>query len=133
MRQTVVLCDLHDESAVASTSVEVHIDAAVRRLDVCAEHAAWLLALPEVDESESDSPIEQATTSRPPTRIRTASRAQPRGAAVMTGPGVRAGSRRSLRAERAAARDWARTQGREVADRGRLPTGLLELYRAGSG
>jgi hypothetical protein len=38
------------------------------------------------------------------------------------------GSRRDQQQRIAAARDWARAQGRSIADKGRLPAGLLEEF-----
>jgi hypothetical protein len=38
------------------------------------------------------------------------------------------GSRRDQQQRIAAARDWARAQGRAIADKGRLPAGLLEEF-----
>ena len=57
----------------------------------------------------------------PAKRVAKASR---RGAAA----GRVAGSRRDQQQRIAAARDWARAQGRSIADKGRLPAGLLEEF-----
>jgi len=37
---------------------------------------------------------------------------------------------RTDKAELAAAREWLRSNGHEVSDRGRIPTELMELYRS---
>jgi hypothetical protein len=42
------------------------------------------------------------------------------------------GSRRDQQQRIAAARDWARAQGRVIADKGRLPAGLLEEFASAS-
>jgi hypothetical protein len=42
------------------------------------------------------------------------------------------GSRRDQQQRIAAARDWARAQGRVIADKGRLPAGLLEEFARAS-
>ena len=39
-------------------------------------------------------------------------------------------STRSNREETAAIREWARQNGRQVSDRGRIPTSVVEAYRA---
>jgi hypothetical protein len=43
-----------------------------------------------------------------------------------------AGSRRDQQQRIAAARDWARAQGRSIADKGRLPAGLLQEFARAS-
>jgi hypothetical protein len=43
--------------------------------------------------------------------------------------GARPGSRRSLQQERALVREWARQQGRDIGDKGRMPAGLVEEYQ----
>jgi hypothetical protein len=47
-----------------------------------------------------------------------------------TAGAARAGSRRNSPEELAAARDWLRSNGHEVNDRGRIPASLMEVYRS---
>lgn len=109
MRRTLLVCDLHDEPVEATVFAVVTVDGAQRSLDLCEAHGQWARDLPP---ARAGAPA--AAAGRP---ARSAS------------SGPREGSRRSLRAERAAARDWARRQGMRVGDKGRLPSGLLEDFR----
>jgi hypothetical protein len=53
-----------------------------------------------------------------------------RGTAVRGTAGRVSGSRRDQQQQIAAAREWARAQGRSIADKGRLPAGLVEEFTA---
>lgn len=110
MKSTVLLCDLHDGTQLAVAGVRVEVNGSHRRLDVCGEHLALLEALPLHDDG-AGSPT-GASPSASPSQGRKIT-----------------GSRRHLQQERAAAREWARSRGLDVADRGRLPDGLLDEYR----
>jgi hypothetical protein len=50
--------------------------------------------------------------------------------AVRGSAGRVSGSRRDQQQQIAAAREWARAQGRSIADKGRLPAGLVEEFTA---
>ncbi len=67
----------------------------------------------------------------------TATKAPAKRAAKATRRGVTAGrvagSRRDQQQRIAAAREWARAQGRSIADKGRLPAGLLEEFARATG
>lgn len=136
MRTTVILCDLDDaaDRRPGVGVVRVTIEGAEYELDVCKEHLQLLRALPA-----SDGGI-AATRARPARAKQSAARAtaKPKRSSGSTanapksGPAVgrKPGSRRDKQARIAAARDWARAQGREVAERGRLPAGLLEEFES---
>lgn len=145
MRQTMVLCDLDadDSRRPATEVVQMLVGGEERELDVCAEHFAVLRSLPPV----SGKPVgarkrPSSTASKSPTG-RTAARparrsARPAAAARSkeSSNGVRKGnvrqpnSRRAAQERLAMIREWARAQGREVSDRGRLPSGLVEEYES---
>jgi len=146
MRKTVVLCDLDDgeDPRPGVAVVEMAIDGVFRPLDVCAEHLELLRSLPQHERpARRPRPAPSARErkapptptpavkrpAKPPTA--TTSRATASGTSQPAVPSRRQPtSRRSRRARIAAAREWARAQGREVADLGRLPAGLLEEYEA---
>ncbi len=131
MRRTVVICDLHAGTVEATGSLVVLVDQVPRRLDVCDEHLTALRGLPRTAvPATAEDPRAIRAVARRPAPAALAAVAGPRGREVSARR--RAGSRRSLQAERAAARDWARSHGHPVSDRGRLPAGLLERYRGSS-
>lgn len=133
MRSTVILCDLDDpqDPRLGAGTVRLAIDGVEHELDVCDEHLALLRALPSVDSSSqraasASTPVAKAASKRPPSR-----RSGSATAASHTTTGTRKpGSRRAKQERIAAAREWARANGRDVADRGRLPAGLLEEFEA---
>ena len=143
MRATVVLCDLDDsdERRPAVEVVRVVLAGNEHHLDVCDEHLTVLRGLPAAEGGDG-----KARPQRRNARQRTAPEGSRRGR-KSAGPTTRQsalaatdhltrrqpGSRRDRQEHVAAARDWARAQGKEVAGRGRLPAGLIEQYEASIG
>jgi hypothetical protein len=94
----------------------------------------------------ASSPAAKKTAKRAPARKRTAAKTAKAPAKRATkAPAKRAakatrgaaagrlpGSRRDQQQRIAAAREWARAQGRSIADKGRLPAGLLEEFARAS-
>jgi hypothetical protein len=135
VRKTVVLCDLDEEPdrRAATTTVEVMIDGAKRSVDVCAEHLAVLQSLPAaaIEKLTPRAPRRATAGAREGRRMtKPAVTRSGRDAAGARSRGREEGSRRSRAQLIAEARTWARAQGREIADRGRLPLGLLEEFEA---
>lgn len=137
MRTTLVLCDLDDADGrrPGVATVTITIDGADYPLDVCQEHVELLRALPAGEAPQSP----RATTARRPSNAPAggggAAKRPRKPAAKSPGaaPRRQPNSRRSRQQRLADARAWARSQGRDVADRGRLPAGLLEEYEAAAG
>jgi hypothetical protein len=151
MRKTVVLCDLDDSDnpRPGVAVIEMSMDGVLYPLDVCEEHFHLLKTLPR-DKAEPSSAGARTraaaaagakATTRPGSR--TSSSKAPAKSARKARPAKESAkpsgkqqsrrqptSRRSRQARIALARDWARSQGREVSDRGRLPAGLLEEFEA---
>jgi hypothetical protein len=109
--RVVKVCDLHEDDVPAVLSVRVVGLGTDRNLDLCAEHRDVLGQLP----------VAGARDAQP---------AKPRraGSSKTATTGKRPGSRRSLQQERALVREWARQQGRDIGDKGRMPSGLIEEY-----
>jgi hypothetical protein len=123
------VCDLHETDVLAVASARVVGIGADRALDVCAEHLAVLEGLPAAAAPSGARAGGSGGALRDGTG-RVAARAGDREpGAGSARAGRRPGSRRSLQQERALVREWARQQGRDVGDKGRLPSGLVEDYR----
>ncbi len=143
MRSTVILCDLDepDQRREGIGVVRLAIDGVERNLDVCEEHLAFLRTLPSGDSAPRDPSVSgnakptgssNRSGGRSPRRTPTSGRPiKAADATLHAAARTRKPDSRRARQERiAAARQWARTNGREVADRGRLPTGLLDEFEA---
>jgi len=102
--KVVVVCDRHRGDVEAVASVEISVEGDRRRIDLCADHLAEL--------RKALKPFLGTAT----TRKRAAS-ARPSG-------------RRSSAADVAAVRGWARENGYEVSERGRIPNAVREAYAA---
>ena len=141
MRRTIRVCDLHDDIVPAVETVTVRLQGRSHALDACEEHTRLFRSLPAVADDHAvaggPAPLPAGSAPRPPTSGRSAA-----GRTVTTGrggadaavsaagsAGPKPGSRRSLQRERAAVREWARRNGRDVGDKGRLPSGLVDEYR----
>lgn len=154
MDKVLTVCDLHGDADVrAEVSVRIVGLGPDRSLDLCGEHRDAFDTLPPARPSTAGAAAVQTSARRreAPTRPRTtASKAaagpsdRPSGprsgkkADSATAPapaaaGTHPGSRRSLQQERALVREWARQQGRDIGDKGRLPSGLVEEYRRTQG
>ena len=139
MDRLVKVCDLHSEDTLAVTSLRLVGLGEDRRLDVCDEHLSALQALPAVLSQDgpaaaapSRAPAASSATDRSEALDRTPS-PKPSRARTPAPAGNQLGSRRSLQRERAIVREWARQQGRDIGDKGRLPSGLVEEYRRTQG
>jgi uncharacterized Zn-binding protein involved in type VI secretion len=148
VRTTVILCDLDDmpDRRPGVAVVTININGTEHPLDVCQEHLKLLQALPPAD-SGARGPRAANTRGKtaPSRRAQTRQSAKPAkaakagpskaprpkantAAAARAGGSRQPGSRRDRQARIAQAREWARAQGRDIADRGRLPQGLLQEY-----
>ncbi len=140
MRATVVLCDLDDsdERRPGVEVVRVVLGSKEYHLDVCDEHLTVLRGLPAVEGGAGKARPERRSGTKRTTQG--GSRRARKATGRVARPSVPAvpdhltrrqpGSRRDRQEHVAAARDWARAQGKEVAGRGRLPAGLIEEYEA---
>jgi hypothetical protein len=112
-----LVCDLaHEEPALASTTVELPLHGQLRRLDLCAEHDAHLQSL-----------LAQFLSTTAEGR-RGSFRGRTRAASKRAGGARRRGQRPNLPAGQEQIRAWAREQGLQVSDRGRLPKSIVEQY-----
>ena len=62
-------------------------------------------------------------------RLRGAKVTQSKSKAITPAASSSASSNGSVRIDRSAVREWARQNGHELADRGRIPTAVLDAYR----
>lgn len=113
--KVITVCDRHRGDVDAVGTIEIVIDGDRRKVDLCAEHLSEFrkMARPWVSGPSGRAP-KSAGRSRaktPPTRAR----------------------RRRGGDDLGAIRDWARANGYEVSDRGRLPSAVREAYAAAKG
>ncbi len=113
--QVLLVCDLHEDDVEGTETVALGLDGSAYEIDVCDEHAAQL--------RDAFAPYVGAArragrgSAGPPTRRSSRSSSRP----------AAAGSDR----ERVQAiREWARSQGYTVSDRGRLSADVLAAYEA---
>jgi hypothetical protein len=112
--KVVLTCDRHRGEVEAVSTVDVGIDGDRRSVDLCADHLA-----------------EFRTAVRPwYSRTAKAARGQRRGAAAADGNGARRRPRSKSATDVAEVRSWARQNGFEVNDRGRLPAAIREAFVA---
>jgi hypothetical protein len=112
--QVTLVCDLHGDETRAGETVAFGLDGAKYEIDLCREHAAQL----RDSFAGYVGAARRASGSRP-------------GAAGRTSGGRRRRNRGS--GEAAAVREWARSQGLPVPERGRIPADLMEKYAAANG
>jgi hypothetical protein len=102
--KVVVVCDRHRGAEVEAVgSVEIALDGNRHKVDVCAEHLAEFRRLT------------RPWTGAPRARKATAKRAGPA---------------RARAADVGAIRAWARKNGHEISERGRIPNAVREAYAA---
>jgi hypothetical protein len=161
VKETVAYCDLDDKDArrpgVAVLKVEV--DGVTHVVDVCQVHLSLLSRLPtgattrgrrrgtrRAAKRVAAAPAAKKAAKKAAPAKRTAVKAAKAPAKRATkAPAKRAtkaarsgvagrlpGSRRDQQQRIAAAREWARAEGRVIADKGRLPAGLLEEFARAS-
>jgi hypothetical protein len=106
--QVILVCDLHDDETPGTETVAFALDGSSYEIDVCEAHARQL---------------RDAFA----TYIGAARRGTGRAG---RGAGGRRRSRRGGSGEAAQIREWARSQGLAVPERGRVPAELAEKYAA---
>ena len=107
--QVVLTCDVHDGVADAAETVAFTVEGASYECDLCEPH------LEEFREA-----VEIWSSHARPTRTRSGTRR----------PGSRRRGEAGNRPSTNTVRTWARSQGLDVADRGRLPAEVLAAYEA---
>ena len=109
--QVLLVCDLHDDEVEGSETVSFALDGSTYEIDVCDQHAA--------DLRDAFAPYVGAArrAGRAP-----ATQAQRRGG--RTGSG--AGDRQQVQE----IREWARQNGHQVSERGRLSAAVRAAYEA---
>lgn len=113
--QVLLVCDLHDDEVEGTETVAFGLDGSGYEIDVCDAHAGEL--------RDAFAPFVGAA--------RRAGRPQ-------AGSGARRGGRSSARSGGAgsdrervqAIREWARQNGHQVSERGRLSSTVIEAYEA---
>lgn len=115
-QRTVLVCDLHDDEVAGDETVRFSLDRTSYEIDLCAEHAGQL--------REAFAPyVAQARRVGPAGAVGRRARSSARPRAGADGAGAAPGSPTAMR-------HWAREQGYEVADRGRLPGWMVDAYTA---
>ena len=110
--QVLLMCDLHDEEVEAKQTVAFGLDGASYEIDLCEEHADSL--------RDGFAPFVGAAR-------KSKSDAQPRRAG---GRSARSGADRSEKGKTAEVREWARANGHEVNERGRISAAVMKAYEA---
>jgi len=105
--QVILVCDLHEDETPGTQTVAFGVNGSSYEIDLCDTHA---------DEMR-DSLARYVGVAR---------RAAGRGSR----PGARRRGRHGGSGEAAEIRDWARSQGLSVPERGRIPADLAEKYAA---
>jgi hypothetical protein len=112
--QVLLVCDLHGDETPASQTVEFALDGSAYEIDVCDQHAAEL-------------------RDRFASYLGAARRSGGRGATSASGRTSRRRRRSGGSGEAARIREWARSQGLAVPERGRIPAELAEKYAQAHG
>jgi hypothetical protein len=107
--QVLLVCDLHDDETAGDETVSFSLDGTNYEIDLCSRHAA------ELREGLAGY-------------VARARRAG--GVAGRTGARRRASRPRDGRADTADVRAWARGQGLQVSERGRIPADVIAQYEA---
>ncbi len=108
----VLVCDLHDEDVEGEETVAFGLDGAAYEIDVCADHAA------ELRDAFATYVGGARRAGRAPVK-RSSGR-----------PSARPAAAGSDRERVQAVREWARKNGHEVSERGRLKADVLAAYEA---
>ncbi len=109
--QILLVCDLHDDETEGSETVAFGLDGSSYEIDVCEEHAGEL----------RDAFASYVGAAR------RAGRAPAAPAQRRAGRGGRSGGDRQRVQE---IREWARSNGHKVSERGRLSAAVIEAYDA---
>jgi hypothetical protein len=111
--QVTLVCDLHGDETAATETVGFGLDGSSYEIDVCDAHAGELRGRfsTYVGLARRASGGRSSSSGRPSSRRR----------------------RNRGSGEAAAIREWARSQGLPVPERGRIPADLAEKYAAAAG
>lgn len=113
--QVLLVCDVHDDDATPGTeTISFSLDGTTYEIDLCDDHAAEL--------RDSVAPFIGAGRRVGGSRARRSSAAS-----------TRASSRQAPVSDRQRAGDiraWAKSQGLNVNERGRIPASIVEQYQA---
>src|SRR5438477_3448999 len=112
--QVLLVCDLHGDETPAAQTVEFALDGTAYEIDGCEQHAGEL-------------------RERLATYVGVARRAGGRGGSAGSGRTGRRRRRSSGSGEAARIREWARSQGLAVPERGRIPAELADKYARATG
>lgn len=130
--RTMTICDVEERrgNVVAATShVQVVSRGAVREVDLCDAHLAELDKVLDGLLSEAQ-PAARTRRAAAATAKATAPRRGRRSQKQARPPARRATAKKASAANPEAVREWARTQGIAVKERGRLSRDLLDKYQA---
>jgi len=117
--QVLLVCDLHDQEEEGVETISFALDGSSYEVDVCEEHAAQL--------RDAFAPfVGQARRSGRPAASSNGRRGS-RGPGRSSGSGSGSGGG-SDRDRVRAIREWARSNGHKVSERGRLASSLIEAY-----
>jgi hypothetical protein len=151
--------DEKDARRPGVATLKIDVDGVIHVMDVCQVHLTLLGRLPtgtaargrrggrraakRVAAAPAKKATKRAAKAAPAKRVAVkatkatkatkapAKKATKRAAKAVRGTAGRvSGSRRDQQQQIAAAREWARAQGRSIADKGRLPAGLVEEFTA---
>jgi hypothetical protein len=111
--QVLLVCDLHDDDTEGTETVGFALDGAAYEIDVCDSHAAQL--------RDAFAPFVGAA--------RRAGRAAA-GRSVGSGRRSTRGSKAATKDRTTEIREWARTHGHTVSERGRLSAAVVAAYDA---
>jgi len=112
--RVVLTCDLHGDDTDAVATLAITNGNARYELDVCQSHLDELTA--------SGRRVRQRRTGRPAKAARRPAAKSTRKRAANNG--------RKRSVDTAAVREWARANGYEIGDRGRIPGPVLDAFRA---
>ncbi len=113
--QVLLVCDLHDDEVEGTETVAFGLDGSGYEIDLCEEHAAEL----RDDLASYVGAARRAGRSGAPAQRRSSSGGGSRPKATSSGGG-----------NVSEVREWARANGFEVSERGRIASNVLEAYEA---
>ena len=124
-KTTIHYLDDLDQDQAAEETVLFGLDGATFSIDLSAEHAATLRA-------DLATWIEHAhrTSGRTTTRARRSTRPASRNTSQMPPPAAPKVSAADGRDQAAAIHEWARNNGHQVSNRGRIPAAVLAAFHA---
>src|SRR3954451_18450052 len=114
--QVLLVCDMHDGEVEGTETIAFGLDGSSYEIDVCADHAAAL----------RDAAAPFVGADRRPGRANAVAAGRRTGRSGRTPGATRAGERNNV----AEIRDWARKNGHQVSERGRIAAGVLQAYDA---